>query len=229
MTVQYGQFLKSGRQFVKPSRKKRMAPPNLQAKRDLRRDRILDVARECFLRDGYAGCSMALIAARLGGSKGTLYNYFPSKESLFDAFVRRACDRVADALMSSPEAPEDWRERLTYMARTFLQHLLSPDAIAVQRLVVGESERFPELGRLFYEVGPARGLARIRAEVCALMDAGHIRRADPQIAAFHFKDLVLSGLQSLRLWGVIPDPSPAEIEAQARLGVETFLRAYAPD
>ena len=62
-----------------------------EVRREDRRDAILDVAYECFVAEGYGSTSMSTIAARLGGSKGTLYNYFKSKEELFDAFVRRAC------------------------------------------------------------------------------------------------------------------------------------------
>ena len=56
--------------------------------RDQRREAILNVAREVFFEQGYSAASMSTIAARLGGSKGTLYNYFKSKEELFEAQVR---------------------------------------------------------------------------------------------------------------------------------------------
>src|ERR1700731_428462 len=118
--------------------------------RDARREAILDVAEDVFLEEGFAAASMSTIAARLGGSKGTLYNYFKSKEELFEAFVRRACARLRDELERFPHDGA-LRERLVQMAEDFLGHLLSPEAIAVHRLVVGEGERFPELARLFYE------------------------------------------------------------------------------
>src|SRR3954465_6909653 len=115
-----------------------MAAAPARLNRDERRDHILAVARECFLRAGYAGCSMSVIAARLGGSKGTLYNYFRSKEELFEAFVRRACLRFAENLSTAPSAEGGVGERLIHFPRAFQTHLLSPDAIATQRLVVGE-------------------------------------------------------------------------------------------
>ena len=63
-----------------------------KTKRDLRREttrsEILQIAGDMFLDVGFAGTSMSAIAARLGGSKGTLYNYFESKEELLEAFVR---------------------------------------------------------------------------------------------------------------------------------------------
>jgi AcrR family transcriptional regulator len=55
------------------------------ARRDAKRDTIIEVARQVFFEEGYAAASMSTIAARLGGSKGTLYNYFKSKEELFEA------------------------------------------------------------------------------------------------------------------------------------------------
>ncbi|CAN7233014.1 TetR/AcrR family transcriptional regulator [Phenylobacterium sp. LjRoot225] len=205
-----------------------MGTPAREARREDRRDAILDVAYECFVAEGYGSTSMSTIAARLGGSKGTLYNYFKSKEELFDAFVRRRCASLHLDLESLPKDGE-LRPRLVQMARAFLDHLLSPEAIAIHRLVVGEGERFPELARLFYEAGPRTGIARAAAMFEKLMTEGKLRRADPTLAAHQLKDLSLSGVYHLRLWGVIPDPSPAERQARAETAVDTFLRAYAPD
>ena len=204
-----------------------MGTPARDLRRGDRRDAILDVAYECFAAYGYGATSMSTIAAQLGGSKGTLYNYFKSKEELFDAFVRRACSRLRDSLEAAPSDGE-LRDRLVHMARDFLDHLLSPEAIAIHRVVVGEGERFPELARLFYEAGPRTGIARTAELIKGMMDQGLLRAADPVLAAHQFKDLALSGLFHLRLWGVIGDPTPEERSARAEIAVDTFLRAYAP-
>jgi AcrR family transcriptional regulator len=204
-----------------------MGTPARDLRREDRRDAILDVAYECFVADGYGSTSMSTIAARLGGSKGTLYNYFKSKEELFDAFVRRACCRLRIGIDSVP-AEGDLRDRLVQTARHFIDHLLSPEAIAIYRVVVGEGERFPELARLFYEAGPRTGIAHASEMLKALMERGELRQADPMLAAYQFKDLALSGLYNLRLWGVIEDPTPQERAARAETAVDTFLRAYAP-
>jgi AcrR family transcriptional regulator len=177
--------------------------------------------------EGYGLTSMSTIAARLGGSKGTLYNYFKSKEELFDAFVRRACARLLQDMDAVPSS-EDARERLVQLSRRFIDHLLSPQTIAIYRLVVGEGERFPELARLFYEAGPRTGIGATATLLEALMDQGSLRRGDPGLAAHQLKDLALSGLFNLRLWGVIDDPGPEERQARAEIAADTFLRAYAP-
>lgn len=204
-----------------------MATAARDLRREDRRDAILDVAHECFVAEGYGSTSMSTIAARVGGSKGTLYNYFKSKEELFDAFLRRSCSRLQGHLEAAPQGG-DPRERLVWIAREFLDHLLSPDAIAIYRVVVGEGERFPELARLFYEAGPRTGIAKTAALLKGLMDEGALRDGDPVLAAHQFKDLALSGVFNLRLWGVIEDPTPTERAKRAETAVDTFLRAYAP-
>ena len=119
-------------------------------------------------------------------------------------------------------------DRLIVLARGFIDHLLSAEAIAIHRVVVGEGERFPELARLFYEAGPRTGLAKAADILRTLMDEGVLRRSDPLVAAYHLKDLSLSGLFNLRLWGVIDDPGPEDRVARTEVAVDTFLRAYAP-
>jgi AcrR family transcriptional regulator len=204
-----------------------MSTPARDGRREDRRDAILDVAHECFVAEGYGLTSMSAIAGRLGGSKGTLYNYFKSKEELFDAFVRRSCSRLQRNLETVPDQGE-LRERLVELARAFLDHLLSAETMAVYRVVVGEGERFPELARLFYEAGPRTGIALTAEFLQDLMDRGLLRKGDPVLAAHQFKDLSLSGVFNLRLWGIIEDLTPEERAGRAETAVDTFLRAYAP-
>ncbi|WP_296597021.1 TetR/AcrR family transcriptional regulator [Phenylobacterium sp.] len=198
------------------------------SKREDRRETILDVARDCFLAEGFAATSMSTIAARLGGSKGTLYNYFKSKEDLFAAMMQRQCGDLQETLFDIGPDAGDVQARLTHFARSFLAHLMTPEAVGIQRLVVSESERFPELGRVFYESGPKIVLARIGAYLEELMDAGLLRRTDPLIAAQHFKDIAISGIYWPRMWGIAADPTPAEVDEQVARAVDTFLRAYKP-
>ena len=206
-----------------------MGTPAIQNKRDERRDAIIDVARACFLADGYAATSMSTIAARVGGSKGTLYNYFRSKEELFAAVMDRQCVVLGETLFDAAGDGDELQDRLGQFVRGFLETLLSADSLALYRVVVGEAERFPELGRTFYESGPRILLARIAAYLGEQMAQGRLRRADPQTAAEQLKDLALSGLHQKRLWNVIAAPSPQAVDAQVATAVDTFLRAYRPD
>ena len=208
------------------------APPQSrrEERRDERRDGILDVGRDCFLVDGYAATSMSSIAARLGGSKGTLYNYFKSKEELFEAVMQRQCGALAETLFDVTDDGEAPRERLEHFASAFLKLLLTPESLGMHRVVVGESGRFPELGRMFYDMGPKVILTKIASYLSDLMDQGALRRADPFVAAQQFKDLTISGVVQPRTWGVISgDMTDTEVEDQVNNAVDTFLRAYRPD
>lgn len=201
-----------------------------EERRDERRDGILDVARDCFLAEGYAATSMSTIAARLGGSKGTLYNYFKSKEDLFAAVVQRQCSALAETLFGVDQDGATPRERLTHFGKAFLERLLTPESIGIHRLIVSEGGRFPELGRLFYDLGPKVVLNRIAEYLADLMALGALRRADPVVAAQQFKDLAISGMLQPRAWGVITtELSAEEVDTQVATAVDTFLRAYKPD
>src|ERR1700755_1539786 len=128
--------------------------------RDARRELILDVAQEVFLDEGFANASMSTIAARLGGSKGTLYNYFKSKDDLFNAYVERRC-LWQDAIFAFPSPGEGPRASLRRVGRPYLPRMLTDFNLRNFRLIVAEAERSPEIGRIFYDAGPRMGAERV--------------------------------------------------------------------
>ena len=199
---------------------------------DAKRRAILDVASEVFVAQGYAATSMSEIAARLGGSKGTLYNYFRSKEELFSAFITDTCQGPAMAIfdhMPATGVGRSIRDRLVSFGVDFLGFILSPRLIALNRVVVGETGRFPELGRMFFDAGPGRGEARFAQIVEGAMDAGELRREDPIMVGRCLKDLILSDYHHRLLWGVLGDIPAGQLEAHVSGVVDVFLRAFAPD
>ncbi len=56
---------------------------------------LIEVAAEHFARDGFDRANINAIALEAGFAKGTIYNYFSSKEILFAAVLAEACRRVA--------------------------------------------------------------------------------------------------------------------------------------
>src|ERR1700731_2894878 len=97
-----------------------IAPSDL-SRSDAKRRAIIAVAREVFLAQGYAATSMSEIAARLGGSKGTLYNYFRSKEELFAAFMLDTCEGPANAVFDRlPPSGGDLRAALVQLGSGLL-------------------------------------------------------------------------------------------------------------
>jgi AcrR family transcriptional regulator len=60
---------------------------------------IMDTASEVFTEKGYAAATMTEIAARSGTAIGSLYRFFPSKESIADALLLRYAEQALDGLV----------------------------------------------------------------------------------------------------------------------------------
>jgi len=196
--------------------------------RDSRREAILDVAAEVFMDVGYSAASMSMIAARVGGSKGTLYNYFKSKEELFEAHIVRHCAWTQDTMDALYSEGVDVRVALMELGRVLLRFVLSDFGLRNYILVVSEAGRSPNIGRLLYEAGPMRGAARLAEFIARSSAEGRLRPCDAQVAAHHFVGMVQNRLWKARLCNAISEPTEAEIETEVAAAVETFMAAYGP-
>lgn len=190
---------------------------------------ILRAARRLFLEHGYSDTSMDAVAAESGVSKATLYVYFQNKKDLFGAIVNDFSARYAAAAMAEEAGDEEVKPALLRLGRTVLAILLAPDAIAAHRMVIAEAARAPELGRLYYESGPARLLYRVESVIKSAMKDGQLRTANSKQAAEQFIGLVRGNLQ-LRALVCVGEPiSDKEKKAIIASGVEVFYRAYAAE
>lgn len=196
--------------------------------RDGRREAILDVAAEVFLEVGYSAASMSMIAARLGGSKGTLYNYFRGKEELFEAYVERHCAWQQEAMDELLSQGTDVRATLEEVGRTYLRVVLSGFGLRNFILVVSEAGRAPAIGRAFYEAGPMRGAARLADFIGRAVEEGRLRPCDPLAAAYQFIGLCQNRWLKARLCNAAPEPTEQEIAAEVDAAAETFMAAFGP-
>jgi AcrR family transcriptional regulator len=193
--------------------------------RDQRREAILNVAREVFFEQGYSAASMSTIAARLGGSKGTLYNYFKSKEELFEAQVRGSCGRAAKRILEVADDGEPI-ETLTRLGEQYLKHLFSEQTVQMFRILVAEAQRSPELARVFYEVGPARGQKALETYLEAAKARGCLDPPDCSLAAEQFMSLCKGRTHLQFLLNLIPPLTPEEIRLQVAQAVKAFATLY---
>lgn len=205
------------------------APSRREARREERREAILDVAARYFLEHGYAATTMSGIAAALGGSKGTLWNYYASKELLFGDVLERATRDFKAQLSLALNPDEDAVSVLAKFCSRYLDRLTNPQAIALYRLVMGEAGRFPEIGRIFYERGPLGVHQLLASYLDQAMDRGELRRADPLDAAQYLTALCLARSHMRTLARCSDVLTRAEAETDARAAMEVFMRAYAPD
>lgn len=191
-----------------------------------RTNNALHVAGELFLSRGYEGVSLEMIVAKTGGSFRDLYHEFGSKEKLFLRVMQALCDEVIDPLDSAGNAenppllkPID--EVLSLTGRRVLETLLSPRFIALHRLMVSESKRFPGLGKRWFEAGPNSANRAVAAVLARYSKAGHLSAEDPCLLAAVFLDSLINNLQLRKLNGMAV--SNADIEQRVRICVQIFL------
>lgn len=187
---------------------------------------VLEGARTVFMRDGFEGASVDDIVREAGVSKATLYSYFPDKRLLFIEVAKIECAAQSDAAIAQVEASGDLREALTKAATRMGRFFLSDVGMQVYRIVVAESQRFPEIGREFYETGPARVREILKAFLQKGVDAGKLQIDDLDLAADQFPELCKAGLHLQMALGLREAPSAAEIDRVVAGAVEMFLCKY---
>ena len=194
-------------------------------RRDERRKAILKAASEVFYEEGFAGASMSQICARLGGSKGTLYNYFENKEDLFAAVIDAKCRWFSESVFSDVDETLGVREMLLRVGETFLEQLSDP-VIRLIQLVISESLRSPEVARIFYENGPEASARRL----CQLLERakarGEIDIDDCMSGAHQFLAMSRGDLYFQRLLNLAPPPDHASAQAEIEAAVDLFLAAH---
>lgn len=188
-----------------------------------RRAAIIETARQVFLEKGYSDASMAEISERIGGSKATLYSYFPSKGALFAAVAKERADAAAAVLGRPAECGEDLETVLRALARRHLASVFDRNDVAFYRMIVAEAERFPEIGAYFY--------TRIRSLIAEplvpflqdAIDAGEVLFEDLQAAGELFFDLCVGTQHRRALMGQPPSFERSDIERRIDMAVAQFL------
>jgi AcrR family transcriptional regulator len=187
---------------------------------------ILGGARETFLDLGFEGASVDEIARRAGVSKGTLYNHFDDKRSLFAAVIDRECKAQAERIFTIGMEEDDVETALGRIGRHYLDFLLSPSALALFRITVAESERFPRVGRAFWDSGPDLGTRRLAQFLAVAVSRGRLAIDDLDLAAHQFTELCKAELFYKTLLGVIDAPDEAARSHHVDAAVKVFLRAF---
>ena len=187
---------------------------------------ILRAARQAFLANGFGAVSMDAIAREAGVSKATIYAHFGSKEELFGAVVADVAEQRFGGFSARELDPLDIEASLGTIARRFLDLVLSPEAVAVNRIIIGEVTRFPVLGEVFWQSGPERNRNQIEGFLRRAAEAGSLAIDDPRLAAEQFASLVRGEIHLQRLLRLDAAADQAALADAAANAVATFLRAF---
>jgi AcrR family transcriptional regulator len=198
----------------------------MKTKTESKRQAILKAAAEVFREVGFERASIEEIRARIGGSKATLYNYFPSKEKLFFEVMYQAKELELGAISSAlnPDA-DDLEQELLHFGQSLVPALYSPEAIAMRRLAIAESGN-SNIGKVVFE-GTTVPMEKLVSEFLRkAMKRGALRTADPKTAAMHLLSLFESELLQRALLGVLDSVSPGAARVAVRRAVAVFLSGY---
>jgi TetR/AcrR family transcriptional regulator, mexJK operon transcriptional repressor len=194
-----------------------------------KRQAIVEAAARVFLAAGYGVASMDSIAAEAGVSKQTVYSHFGAKDALFAAIVEGKCDDLM-APMRLPEAPGDGPAKvLADLARRFVATVFAEPNMALFRVVIAESGRFPELAQAFYRTGPVTAVGNLAGYLTGLDRKRVLTVRDATASARLFFAMLRGDLYIRRLLDLTPEPAAAELEAVVEQAVAAFLAAHAPD
>ncbi|MBL8575673.1 MAG: TetR/AcrR family transcriptional regulator [Mesorhizobium sp.] len=200
------------------------AIPKRQQNRIEREKRILRAALKVFSETGYSGANMDSVAFEAGLSKPTLYQYFESKEALFSAMMLDERDRMID-VFQHPSHEGVVRDLLSF-AWDYADTVLRPDMLSLARLIIGEVQRFPEIGRAYQEVGPDRLLSGIMTYLDGQRRHSRLEFEDTELAAEDLWGLILSAPRTKALYMPDRQPTRAELARYIHNGLRVFLKAY---
>lgn len=182
---------------------------------------ILDAATTAFLADGYAATTIEAVARACNTAKRTIYARWNGKPALFRAVIERLMAKWLSTAGDWAEA-QNLDDALNQAATRILAVALTPEAVALNRLLIAESARFPELPRMMQLAGAGQGTARIAALIDRAIAQGKAPTVDSAFAAEQFMHLVLAGPQH-RALGLGPALDEKSLEVWRKASVDLFL------
>jgi AcrR family transcriptional regulator len=185
--------------------------------------KILEAATQLFLKVGYEQASIDSILLQSGGSKSTLYAYFPTKEDLFRSVIDKVVDNNVGAAL---DVRGNARVVLTEFAVGRMRVVLSPRHRAVLGIVIAERERFPDLARIYFDRGPRKSQLQLAAYLEMLRRNEVLAIDDAAEAADLFIGMLFQRWHQQLFYVPLPVPSEADIRAHAERVVARFFAAY---
>jgi TetR/AcrR family transcriptional repressor of mexJK operon len=189
---------------------------------------VLAGARKIFLAHGFSASTTDMIQQAAAVSKSTVYSHYPNKEALFTAVIEAECEYNLSTIRKLKFSDNHLEWILGEMARAYLDNVLSPEALALYRVVVAEAPRFPELARRFYLAGPGamNGIVAELLDGAMSKDELDFSSIGRDAAAALFVNMVRGEAQMQCVTHPNSQPSAAQRDRWAAEAVASFLRAF---
>ncbi|NNG22986.1 TetR/AcrR family transcriptional regulator [Telluria aromaticivorans] len=197
----------------------------MRQKTEAKRQAILAAAGAVFREHGFETSSVSDIAARVGGSKATIYSYFPSKEALLMEVILSAAETRSVTVFSEVLALGDVVTGLRRIGEAHLSFISTAEAVALARLAITAGER-STLGREFYTRGPLVMIENLAAFLAASIARDELRPGDPRQMAESLKALYEAGIVERHLLGDLKGLEGVDLAVHAAQAVDIFLAYY---
>jgi len=187
---------------------------------------IVNAASRLFLENGFDGTSMDEVAKRAGVSKQTVYSHFSSKELLFGESIRAAIAKYYPDLALQKIDEHSLEIDLRAVCENYARLLLSEDAMAMFRLLVGAAPKGPALAKIFWASGPDDMEKKLQEFLQVWVDRGELVINDTHKAANRLITLVKGKPHFMQSIGLTSSVSEEELQVTVDEAVEAFLRIY---
>lgn len=195
---------------------------------ELRRQRILEVAEQLFMEQGYARTSVNQVVKSAGGSLNTLYRYFDNKLGLFEAVFRKKTDEIFSPFLNCDYWQDDIETNLLRFGRALQAVVLTPDGIAINRLVVAENnDEQAQIHRIFLEHGPQQAIQILASYLECQQQKGSLKITNTQLAAAQFLEMIKGPFYYRMMFG--EQIQENEIQQALEQGVALFLKGTTTD
>jgi AcrR family transcriptional regulator len=185
---------------------------------------IYEAARHEFADSGYAATGMETVARRAGVSTKTLYRLVPNKAALFEGMVSDRLNRFLSTVNLTAVDHDDIELALYTALMACADLTLDDEVVALQRMVLQETGKSSDIAGTFYRNGIQRSLAALADWLRVQRERGLIQLDDVEEAAGMLLGMVASAPRRAAIYGGVPLPSRAQIEARARTCAALFLR-----
>ncbi len=184
---------------------------------------MLEAATEVFLEKGYEKASVEEIISRSGGSRRDIYKWFGSKEALFGAVIAYVGSDLSHNSIVLETDTDDVRGALQRFGERYVSTLTSKRVVSLYRVVIGESMRFPALGRVFYDGGPVVAYRQMEAALRVWSERGLIHVTDYAVTARTVVEMIGANVPPIEVLVDTITPTAEEIARVVHISVDIAL------
>lgn len=179
--------------------------PKFRRRAEARPDEVLDAALDLFIELGFTQTRVDDIAKRAGISKGAVYLYFPSKEAIMEALVRRAVVPIADSALEFFDLDQDPRLVITMVLKMAAHRLSDPKTTAIPRIVFREVKAFPQLAQMYRREVLDKVIPVVERLIARGIDQGYLRPVDPHLTVRSIVGPLVLHVAMAEIFGIMPE------------------------